>query len=116
MFLRKRIFRGVAYPLRFWFCKGVGHYQGVCNLIFSKSCARKPTLSKSSSTNRKASTPFTFAQASPARPAPAAHKNQVLSAAKNPHFLRIQTHHVTGPTSLSPIGRPASLRASLICP
>jgi hypothetical protein len=30
------------------------------------------------------------------------------------HFLRIQTPHVTGPASLSVIGRPATLRASFI--
>lgn len=30
------------------------------------------------------------------------------------HFLRIQTPHVTGPASLSVIGRPAPLRASFI--
>jgi hypothetical protein len=30
------------------------------------------------------------------------------------HFLRIQTPHVTGPASLSLIGRPVNLRASFI--
>ncbi len=33
---------------------------------------------------------------------------------KTAHFLRIQTPHVTGPASLSVIGRPATLRASFI--
>jgi len=33
---------------------------------------------------------------------------------KTTHFLRIQTPHVTGPAFASAIGRPASLRASLI--
>jgi hypothetical protein len=32
------------------------------------------------------------------------------------YFFRIPTHHVTGPTSLSLIGCPASLSANLICP
>ena len=33
---------------------------------------------------------------------------------KTAHFLRIQMPHVTGPASLSVIGRPATLRASFI--
>jgi hypothetical protein len=44
-------------------------------------------------------------------------KLEVLASdAATAHFLRIQTRHVTGPASLSVIGRPANLRANLIWP